>query len=112
MIAAIQIQWDTHHSLALLDINLVANYDLYLLAVLHALSQRYTHEWEALRIHGTGLDQELVPPAVECVETLRVVDVVYEHAAVGAAVEGYAERLEAFLAGCVPELHCDEAVVN
>lgn len=75
-----------------------------MLAVLHALSHRDTYKREALWVHGAGLDQELVPPAVECVETLRVVDVVYEHAAVGAAVECDTERLEALLSSSIPEL--------
>jgi hypothetical protein len=70
----------------------------------YALSQQETYEWEALRVHGASLDQKFVPPAVECVETLGVVDVVYEHAAVGATVECDTERLEALLSSRVPEL--------
>jgi hypothetical protein len=50
------------------------------------------------------LDEELVAPGVEGLEGLGRVDVVDQDAAVGAAVEGYTERLETFLAGCVPEL--------
>jgi hypothetical protein len=50
------------------------------------------------------LDEELVPPAVERLKALGRVDVVNEHAAVGPAVKGDAERLEALLAGRVPEL--------
>lgn len=49
--------------------------------------------------------QELVPPAVERVEALGVVDIVDEHAAVRPAIKGYAEGLEALLTGCVPELY-------
>lgn len=63
------------------------------------------YEWEALGVHGASLDQELISPAVESVETLRIVNIVHEHAAVGAAVEGDTQRLEAFLTGCVPKLH-------
>lgn len=63
-----------------------------------------TYKWEALRIHRAGLNQEFVPPAIQGIETLRVVHVVYEHAAVGTAVEGNTERLEALLTGSVPEL--------
>jgi hypothetical protein len=80
----------THHALALLHINLVANDNLRLSVPYPSNDRRDTYEWEALRIHGAGLDQELVAPAVQCIETLGVVDVVYEHAAVGAAVEGHA----------------------
>ena len=53
---------------------------------------------------GPHLNEELVPPAVERLEALGAVDVVDKDAAVGAAVEGDAEGLEAFLAGRVPEL--------
>lgn len=96
----------THHSLAFLDVNLVANYDLSTSAPVVSSICLSTYEWEALRIHRARLYQELVSPAVQCIETLGVVDVVYEHAAVGAAVKGDAQRLEAFLAGRVPELPC------
>jgi hypothetical protein len=50
------------------------------------------------------LDQELVPPPVERLEALGAVDVVDQDAAVRAAIECHAERLEAFLSGGVPEL--------
>lgn len=63
-----------------------------------------TYEWKALWVHGASLDKKLIPPAVEGVETLGIVHVVYEHAAVGATVKGNAQRLEALLAGRVPEL--------
>ena len=48
--------------------------------------------------------QELVPPAVERVEALGVVDVVDEHAAVSPAIKGHAEGLEALLTSRIPEL--------
>lgn len=51
-----------------------------------------------------GLDEELVAPAVECLEGFRAVHVVYKDAAVGATVESNAERLEPFLASGVPQL--------
>jgi len=50
------------------------------------------------------LDQKLVSPAVEGVETFGVVDVVDEHAAVGTTVESNTERLESFLTSGIPEL--------
>lgn len=50
------------------------------------------------------LDEELVPPRVERLEGLGRVDVVNEDAAVSAAVECDAERLEALLAGGIPQL--------
>ncbi len=50
------------------------------------------------------MNQKLVAPAVQSFEALGVVDVVDEDAAVGAAVKGNAQRLEAFLAGRIPQL--------
>jgi hypothetical protein len=62
------------------------------------------YEGEALGVHRAGLNQELISPAVEGVETLGVVYIVDEHAAVGTAVESNAERLESLLASGIPEL--------
>ena len=62
------------------------------------------HEGEALGVHGTGLNQELVSPAVKGVETLGVVDVVDENTAVSTTVECNTERLESFLSCSVPKL--------
>ena len=50
-------------------------------------------------INETRLDEELVSPAVERLEGGGYGDVVTEDAAVGAAVEGDAQRLEALLPG-------------
>lgn len=63
-----------------------------------------THKRKVGRVARVGLDEKLVAPAVERLKAPRVVDVVHEDAAVGAAVEGHAQRLEAFLASRVPEL--------
>ena len=54
------------------------------------------------------LDEELVAPRVETLERVRLRYIVHEHAAVGAAVEGDAERLEALLTGGVPDLMRDK----
>ena len=62
------------HPLALLHIDLVADYN----------------KGETFRVHGASLHQELVPPAVQRVEALGVVDVVDQHAAVGAPIESHA----------------------
>lgn len=61
------------HALALLHIDLVADYD----------------KGETLGVHGASLYQELVPPAVQRVEALGVVDIVDQHAAVCTAVESH-----------------------
>lgn len=47
-----------------------------------------THKGKAFRVTRTSLDQELIPPAVECLKTLRVVHVVDQNAAVGSSIEG------------------------
>jgi hypothetical protein len=69
-------------------------------------------EGESVRVARGGLDEELVAPGVEGLEGLGAVDIIDEHAAVGAPVEGDAERLEALLARGVPELQGDDAVVD
>ena len=69
-------------------------------------------EWEVVRVVGASLDEEFISPVFKVVEGFRGVDIVDEDAAVCSSVEGYAEALEAFLACCVPDLHCDEAVVD
>lgn len=51
-----------------------------------------------------GLNEELVPPAIEGFEGLGAVHIVHQNAAVGASVERDAERLEALLASSIPEL--------
>jgi hypothetical protein len=62
------------------------------------------HKRKSLGITRRGLNEELVAPGVESLEGFGAVDVVDQNAAVSAAVEGYAERLEALLSGRVPEL--------
>lgn len=58
------------------------------------------------------MDEELVAPGIEGLKGLGAVDIVHEDAAVCAAVEGHAERLEALLAGGIPELEGDDAIVD
>ena len=60
----------------------------------------------------TRLDEELVSPAVERLEGGGDGDVVDEDAAVGAAVEGDAQRLESLLPRRVPDLHRHQPVVH
>ena len=70
----------------------------------NSLRSYITYKWETLWIPGTGLNEELVAPAVESFEAFRVVDVVYKHTAICASIECNTERLESFLAGSIPEL--------
>lgn len=55
-------------------------------------------------IPWTGLDQEFVAPRFQVLERIGSGHVKDEHTAVGAPVEGDAQRLEALLAGRVPDL--------
>ena len=80
--------WHPYLTLALLHINLVPQHD----------------EGEVLRVMWARLNQELVPPAVECLKGLGAVDVVDEYTAVRATVEGNTQRLEPLLACRIPEL--------
>jgi len=52
-------------------------------------SESFSYEWKAVRISWRGLDQELVSPAIECIETFGIIDVVHKHAAVGPSIECY-----------------------
>jgi len=59
---------------------------------------------EVLGISRTRLDEELVSPALQCLESVGNGHVVDQDAAVGAAVERYAQALETLLTGSVPDL--------
>lgn len=78
----------THLTLVLLHVDLVSE----------------DNEGKVLRVMRGCLNEELVAPRVERLEGLGRVDVVDEDAAVGAAIECDAERLEALLAGSIPQL--------
>ena len=60
----------------------------------------------------THLDQELVPPSIQLLETLARIDVVHQDATIGSSVESDPEGLETFLTGRVPEMHGDDAIVH
>lgn len=64
-----------HLSLVLFDVNLVAQYN----------------EGEVLGVMRAGLDEELVPPAIESFERLCAVHIIDEYAAVGTPVESHTE---------------------
>jgi hypothetical protein len=112
-----------HHIKGLLDVGVVLRADLEVgdiaavlavghgalgadgaLVVAHVDLIAKHDEGEGFRVAWGSLDEEFVAPRVQRLEGFGRVDVVDEHAAVGAAVECYAEGLEAFLAGGVPEL--------
>lgn len=62
------------------------------------------HKREVFRVSGTGLDQEFVAPGVEGFEGIWRGHIKHQDAAVGSAVESYAEGLEPLLTGRVPNL--------
>ena len=80
-------KYPTHHSV--FQIDLVANHN----------------KGKVLRVPGTSLYKELISPTVERLECVGHGDVEHEHTAVGATVEGHAERLEALLPCRVPNLN-------
>jgi hypothetical protein len=73
-------------SLVLLDINLIPKND----------------ERKVFRVVRASLNEEFVPPAVQCLEWFSAVHVIYEYTTVGTTVERDAERLEAFLPSGIP----------
>lgn len=69
--------YPTYHTLALLNIDLVTKNNLTsVLAYFHSSDQHSTDKREVGRVTGRSLDEELVSPAVERLETLRIVDIV------------------------------------
>jgi len=69
-------------------------------------------EREAIGVTRGGLDQELVAPAVEVVESLGDVDIEHEDAAISTTVEGDTKRLETLLTGSIPDLQGHKTVVD
>jgi hypothetical protein len=67
-------------------------------------SSKGAYEWEVLRIPRACLDEEFVSPAVQGLETLGVVYVVYQNTAVGSPIECNTQRLKAFLTRSIPNL--------
>lgn len=82
------------HSFVLFHIDLVSNNNLFENNQLRISQQRTdtricfsTYKWETLRVTRAGLDEELVTPAVKCLETLRVIHIVDKNTAVGTSIE-------------------------
>jgi len=69
-------------------------------------------EGERIGLSRAGVDKKFVAPRVEVLERLGHIYIEHQHAAVGPAIEGDAERLKPFLASRVPYLHGHEAVVD
>jgi len=76
----------------------------------HLVTQH--NEWEVIRIPGTGLDQELVPPTIKTFESVWSSDVISEYTTVCSAVESNPKGLEPLLASRVPDLHGHQAVIH
>ena len=96
----------TCHSLRLLHVNLVAEDDegevlrvMRRSLIISSLFKQRTSIFEY-----THLNQELVSPAVQSFKALRTVHVVDQDATIRPSVKCYAQRLEPFLSGSVPQL--------
>lgn len=102
------------HALVLLHIDLITDHDLFSSAEGDRakrmkrgrvwVTERVTYERKILRIMRTSLDQEFIPPAIQRLETLRIVDIVHKNTAVRTTVERDAQRLKALLASGIPDL--------
>lgn len=62
------------------------------------------HEGELARVLDPTLLDKLLLPGFDAVERLLGGDVIDDHAAVGASVEGGPDGLESFLSSCIPDL--------
>lgn len=51
------------------------------------LRSNSTHKRKVLRVSRASLYQELVSPAIQGIEALRIIDIVHEYAAVGSSIE-------------------------
>lgn len=67
---------------------------------------------EAFRVARGGRHEKLVTPRLERLKRPPVGHIIYEHARVGAAVKGRAERLVPLLPGCVPNLQVSRPPVD
>lgn len=63
-----------------------------------------------LRRQGNNLNEKLIPPVVQVVESLLTVHVIHEHAAVCPTVESNPKALKAFLPCCVPYLRVAQSL--
>ena len=68
-------------------------------------------EGERLRVLWPRILYEAIPPSGQSLERLRIRDVVDQGAAISAAVEGVAERLELLLPRRIPNLQSYDCVV-
>jgi len=81
-------------------------------SVLHIDLVADDDEGETVGVARSGLDQELIAPAVEVVEGLGDVNVEHKHAAISTTIESDTERLETLLTGSIPDLKGDKTIVN
>ena len=68
----------------------------------------YNYEGEIFWVPGTGLDKELVPPAVQWFECVWHGDVKHQNTTVCPSVERYTQRLESLLSCGIPYLQCNK----
>ena len=69
-------------------------------------------EWKVFGVSRRRLYKKLVAPALQIFERGRRCHVIDEHAAVRSAIKSDAQTLKSLLAGRIPDLHGDEAIVD
>jgi hypothetical protein len=62
-------------------------------------------EWEVVGISWSGLNQELISPAVEVLESLCNIDIKHKNTAISTSVESNTKTLETLLSGSIPNLN-------
>jgi len=70
------------------------------------------NEWEAIRVTRSGLDQELIAPAVQVVKGLGNVNIKHENAAISTTVESNTKRLETLLTSSIPNLEGHKTIID
>jgi hypothetical protein len=74
------------------------------LVLLHIYLIPQNDKGEVLWVMRASLDEKFISPTVKGLKRLCTVDVVHEHTAIRPPIECDTQRLEAFLACCIPKL--------
>jgi hypothetical protein len=70
------------------------------------------NEWEVIGISWSSLDQELITPAIQILESLGNIDIEDQDTAISSSVESNTQTLESFLTSSIPDLHSDQSVID
>jgi hypothetical protein len=76
----------------IIDINLVAN----------------NNEWEMVRITRTRLNEKLISPTLQRLESIWIIDIIDKYTTVRATVERNTQTLESFLTSSIPDLQTQQ----